>query len=98
MMIIGCDYHPGFQQIAFVDTDSGEFTERRLAHREAAEGFYRELGAQGKRVRVGMEASGHAGWFERLISELGLNCGSGMPPRSEPSGCASRRQIARMHN
>ena len=21
-MIIGCDYHPGFQQIAFVDTDT----------------------------------------------------------------------------
>ena len=21
MIIIGCDYHPGFQQIAFVDTD-----------------------------------------------------------------------------
>ena len=70
MMIIGCDYHPGFQQIASVDTDTGEFTERRLAHREEAEGFYRELGAQGKSVRVGMEASGHARWFERLISEL----------------------------
>jgi hypothetical protein len=24
MMIIGCDYHPGFQQIAFVDTETGE--------------------------------------------------------------------------
>ena len=70
MMIIGCDYHPGFQQIAFVDTDSGEFAERRLAHREEAEGFYRELGAQGKSVRIGMEASGHAGWFERVVSEL----------------------------
>ena len=23
MIIIGADYHPGFQQIAFVDTDSG---------------------------------------------------------------------------
>jgi hypothetical protein len=22
MMIIGCDYHPGFQQIAFVDTET----------------------------------------------------------------------------
>ncbi len=22
MLIIGCDYHPGFQQIAFVDTSS----------------------------------------------------------------------------
>jgi hypothetical protein len=24
MLIIGCDYHPGLQQIAFVDTDTGE--------------------------------------------------------------------------
>jgi hypothetical protein len=24
MIIIGCDYHPGFQQIAFVDTETGE--------------------------------------------------------------------------
>jgi hypothetical protein len=22
MLIIGCDYHPGFQQIAFVDTET----------------------------------------------------------------------------
>jgi len=28
MIIIGCDYHPGFQQIAFVDTDTGELQER----------------------------------------------------------------------
>jgi transposase len=70
MIIIGCDYHPGFQQIAFVDTDTGEFEERRLEHREEAEKFYRDLGAQGVSVRVGMEASGHARWFERLLSEL----------------------------
>jgi transposase len=70
MMIIGCDYHPGFQQIAFVDTASGELQERRLQHREEAEKFYRDLGAQGVKVRVGMEASGHARWFERLLSEL----------------------------
>ena len=70
MIIIGVDYHPGFQQIAFVDTDSGEFQERRLQHREEAEKFYRELAAQGMQVRVGMEASGQARWFERLLSEL----------------------------
>ena len=29
MLIIGCDYHPGVQQIAFVDTDTGEVSERR---------------------------------------------------------------------
>jgi len=70
MIIIGVDYHPGFQQIAYEDTDTGEFAERRLAHREEAEKFYRNLGAQGVKVRVGMEASGQARWFEGLISEL----------------------------
>jgi len=70
MMIIGCDYHPAFQQIAFVDTDTGELQERRLQHREEAEKFYRDLAAQGMKVRVGMEASGQARWFERLLAEL----------------------------
>ena len=70
MIIIGCDYHPSFQQIAFVDTETGELQERRLQHREEAEKFYRDLAAQGMKVRVGMEASGHARWFERLLSEL----------------------------
>ena len=70
MRIIGCDYHPGFQQIAFMDTETGELQERRLQHPEEAEKFYRELAAQGMKVRVGMEASGHARWFERLLAEL----------------------------
>ncbi len=70
MLIIGCDYHPAFQQIAFVDTDTGELQERRLQHREEAEKFYRDLAAQEMKVRVGMEASGHARWFERLLGEL----------------------------
>ena len=68
MRIIGCDYHPGFQQIAFVDTETGELQERRLEHPEEAEKFYRELA--GMKARVGMEASGHARWFERLLAEL----------------------------
>jgi transposase len=70
MIIIGCDYHPEFQQIASVDTDTGEFQEKRLAHPEEAEKFYRALAAQGVKVRVGMEASGHARWFEQLLGEL----------------------------
>jgi len=69
-MIIGCDYHPGFQQIALVDSETGELNERRLEHRQEAESFYRDLRAQGVSVRVGMEASGHARWFERLLGEL----------------------------
>jgi hypothetical protein len=39
MIIIGCDYHPGFQQIAFVDSDTGELSEARLGHKEEAEAY-----------------------------------------------------------
>jgi len=70
MLIIGCDYHPGFQQIAFLDSESGEWNERRLGHREEAEQFYRDLKVRGVKVCVGMEASGHAHWFEHLLAEL----------------------------
>jgi len=70
MIIVGCDYHPSFQQIAFVDTETGELKEQRLVHREGAEEFYRALAATGQRGCVGMEASGHARWFERLLAEL----------------------------
>jgi len=68
MIIIGVDFHPEFQQIASVDTDTGEFQEKRLAHPDEAEKFYRGLAS--KKVRVGMEASGHARWLERLLAEL----------------------------
>ena len=70
MIIIGCDYHPGFQQIAFVDSETGDCEEQRLEHCEGAQKFYRDLASQGKKVRVEMEASGHARWFERLLEEL----------------------------
>ena len=46
MIIIGVDFHPEFQQIALVDTDTGEFQEKRLAHREDAETFHRTLAGQ----------------------------------------------------
>src|SRR5262249_62112732 len=72
MFIVGCDYHPSFQQIAFVDTETGELKEQRLMHREGAEEFYRALAASGQRGGVGMEASGHAGWFERLLAEQNI--------------------------
>jgi transposase len=70
MIIIGVDFHPEFQQIAYLDSDTGELTEKRLGHREEAEQFYRTLVGAGLPVRVGMEASGHARWFERLMGEL----------------------------
>jgi transposase len=70
MIIIGVDFHPEFQQIAAVDTETGELQERCLKHPDQAESFYRELAARDVRVRIGMEASGQARWFERLLGEL----------------------------
>jgi transposase len=71
MLIIGCDYHPSVQQIAFMDTETGEFGERRLEHGDGVAGkFYRDLQQRGISVRVGMEVTGHARWFERLLEEL----------------------------
>ena len=72
MIIIGVDFHPEFQQIAVVDTETGELSERRLKHPNEAETFYRELVSRSAPVRVGMEASGHARWFERLLGQLGI--------------------------
>ena len=95
MMIIGCDYHPSFQQIACVDTETGELKEQRLGHREGAEEFYRALAARGEQVRVGMEASGHARWFERLLAELKVELWRGTRPRSKPSEYVRRRRIGR---
>ena len=70
MIIIGVDFHPVFQQIASMDSDTGEFQEKRLAHRQEAEDYYRALASAGQKVHVGMEASGYARWFERLLGEL----------------------------
>ena len=71
MIIIGVDYHPSLQQVAYVDTETGETCERRLNHSDGeAERFYRDLERRQVRVRVGIEATGHARWFERLLAEL----------------------------
>ena len=77
MLIIGCDYHPSFQQIACCDTTTGECANRRLEHGGEAESFYRSL--QGQATRVGMEATGGTRWFERLLAECGLELWVGHP-------------------
>jgi len=70
MLIIGCDFHTRYQQIAMANDETGELLlERRLDHKSGeAHTFYRNL--QGP-VRVGIEATGPIHWFERLLSELG---------------------------
>jgi transposase len=73
MMIIGVDYHPSFQTIAFLIEETGEYGEQELNHSDGeAEKFYRELKQRGTSVRVGLEATGYSRWFERLLAELGF--------------------------
>jgi transposase len=69
MKIIGCDLHTRYQQIAMLEEETGELVERRLEHESGeARGFYGAL--QGP-VRVGIEATGHTRWFERMLGEMG---------------------------
>jgi transposase len=70
------------QQIAWFDNESGECGEQRLEHgRGEAERFYRELKQRGVQVRVGIEASGHTRWFERLLAELEMELWIGNPAK-----------------
>jgi transposase len=69
MKIVGCDFHPGHQQIAMMETETGEVRELKLMHSEgAAERFYRELEAP---ALIGMESVGNSMWFEQLLERLG---------------------------
>jgi transposase len=65
MIIIGCDFHTRFQQIAMVDPTTGEMIERRPEHENGeAEKFYSALSGP---ACVGMEATINAQWFERML-------------------------------
>jgi transposase len=88
MLIIGCDYHPSFQQIAWLNTETGESGQGRLEHNDEAAVFYR--GLRGRAVVVGMEATGRTGWFRQLLSE----CGHGLQvaDAAQVRARATRRQ------
>src|ERR1700690_1388096 len=69
MMIIGCDYHPSWQQICWVDTLTGETEERKLDHASGeAEKFYRGLAGP---VLIGMESTGNCQWFGEMATTAG---------------------------
>jgi transposase len=63
-----------------MDTETGECGQQRLAHSDGeAERYYRSL--IGRRVLVGMEATGHSRWFERLLAELKFELQIGDPAK-----------------
>lgn len=69
MKIIGCDFHPGTQQIAVFETETGEITEHELNNGNGeAERFYRALPVPSL---IGIEACGNSHWFIDLLERLG---------------------------
>ena len=69
MIIIGCDFHTRFEQIAMVDTKTGEVEEKRLEHENGeAKRFYEGLKEP---ALVGIESTGYAQWFGEMLAELG---------------------------
>src|SRR5271166_1738325 len=68
MMIIGCDFHPSWQQVNWLDSETGETGEQRLVHASGeAKMFYQQLGLP---VLIGMEATGNSQWFIELVEDL----------------------------
>jgi transposase len=69
MIIVGCDFHPSWQQVAVFDVETGEVVERALKNGDGeAERFYRHLPAP---ALIGIEACGNSQWLVDLLQQLG---------------------------
>ena len=94
MVLIGCDFHPSWQQVSWLDMETGETGEQKLVHAGGeAKQFYEQLAAP---VLIGMETTGNSQWFIELVEDLGheiwgTRSGSEMRRRSGPVMYANRR-------
>ncbi len=69
MLIVGCDYHPRWQQVAWFDPETGETGEQKLVNGDGeAERWYRQLPTPSL---IGLEATGNSQWFLDLLNQLG---------------------------
>ena len=102
MKIVGCDLHAKQQTIAMVDTETGEFTEKTLAHEgNKVREFYAALEGP---VVVGIEATGAMQWFSTIAGRArdrvpGGTSGEDPGQRdweaeTRSAGCAARARAA----
>jgi transposase len=67
MTIVGCDFHPGWQQVAVFDSETGEIREFKLGNSNGeAERFYRQVSSP---ALIGLEACGNTQWSESPTSQ-----------------------------
>jgi transposase len=85
---LGVDFHTRTQTVCWCDTTDGLIHQRTLDHqRDDVRGFYTQFAAP---AIVGLEATGYARWFHRLLESVGhrLLVGDAYVIRK----CALRRQ------
>jgi hypothetical protein len=85
MILVGCDLHTRKQQVALLNTDTGELRDQELSHVGGdVERFYAALSPP---VTVGIESTGYSLWFHgagRATPPVSA------PPRRAPPASASR--------
>ncbi len=68
MIIVGCDFHPSWEHVCWLDTETGETGEQKLVHSSGdAERFYGQLAAP---ALIGMEATGNCHWLVDVLADL----------------------------
>jgi transposase len=69
MILVGCDLHTRKQQVALLNTTTGELRDQELSHiGDDVERFYAALSPP---VTVGIESTGYSLWFHALLQRLG---------------------------
>src|SRR5262245_54235735 len=65
MILVSCDLHTRKQQVAVLNTDTGELLDREFPHTgDAVEQFYSALPPP---LTVGIESTGYLLWFDPLL-------------------------------
>ncbi len=69
MVLIGCDFHPSWQQVSWMEAATGETEDRKIVHAPGeVEKFYRQFPAP---ALIGMESTGNCQWFVEMLGALG---------------------------
>ena len=93
MWIIGCNFHPSWQQVAWFNSESGESGEAKLENGNGeAERWYGQLPVPSL---IGLEATGNAQWFVEMLQQLGHEVWVGDAAQIRASMVRKRKTDAR---
>src|SRR5260370_9514044 len=83
MVLIGCDFHPSWQQVSWMNEATGETEDREIVHTSGeGEKFYRQFPAG---AIIGLEATGKCQWFLELMASHRHEGRIGDPPKIRAS-------------